>query len=140
MPSSLPVKIRPTSRPRRPTLAALCLAPLCALALSACSGRSDLPERLRQEFRPGLSIAEAREKLTAHGTTYSIRNTMECEGLVRNSPIAALQPPQGGLCIFGKIPVSKSWFGVRSDVILQLVFSGDGVLQDGNFEEVTSAQ
>lgn len=134
------MKTPPLPHRIRATLNRLCLALLCAVAVAACAGKSDLPDRLRQEFRPGLPIADAREKLGAHGTTYSIRNTMECEGLARNSAIAALQPPPGGMCIFGKIPVSRSWFGVRTDVILQLVFNHDGVLLDANFEEITSAQ
>ena len=35
-------------------------------------------------------------------------------------------------------PVGTDWLGGRTDVILQLVFTPDGRLADGNFEEIRS--
>lgn len=52
--------------------------------------------------------------------------------------MAAALPARGGPCIFGKIPVGTDWLGGRTDVILQLVFTPDGQLADGNFEEIRS--
>ena len=62
----------------------------------------------------------------------------ECDELGRKSAMAAQLPARGGPCIFGKIPVGTDWLGGRTDVILQLVFTPDGRLADGNFEEVRS--
>ena len=60
----------------------------------------------------------------------------ELRELAKRSAMASQLPPRGGPCIFGKIPVSTNWLGGRTDVILQLVFTPDGTLADGNFEEI----
>ena len=116
----------------------LALLAACA-ALAACTAApSPLVPQLRQALPPGLDIAAAEAELKRHATTYSIRTAAECDALGRKSAMAAQLPARGGPCIFGKIPVSTDWLGGRTDVILQLVFSPDGRLADGNFEEVRS--
>lgn len=115
-------------------------AGLCLTAsLAACSpAPSPLPDQLGAEFQPGMSLDDARRRLTAHGTTFSEKSSTECQALVERSPNVSQLPPQGGPCVFGKIPLSRSWFGGKSDVILQLVFSADGRLADGHFEQIDS--
>lgn len=109
------------------------------LALAGCSpSPSPLPEELRAEFQPGMDLEEARRRLIAHGTTFSLKSDTECTALVERSPNVSQLRPRGGACIFGKIPLSRTWFGGHTDVILQLVFSADGKLADGQFEEIGS--
>lgn len=118
----------------------LLAAGLCLTAsLSACSpAPSPLPDQLSAEFQPGMPLDDARKRLAAHGTTFSEKTAAECRALVERSPNISQLPPQGGPCVFGKIPLSRSWFGGKSDVILQLVFSADGQLVDGHFEQIDS--
>ena len=115
------------------------LAALATLALGACTpAPSPLIPQLRGALTPGVTLAAAEAKLRRHGTTYSIKSAAECDELGRRSAMAAALPARGGPCIFGKIPVGTDWLGGRTDVILQLVFTPDGRLADGNFEEVRS--
>ena len=108
-------------------------------ALAACSAApSPLVPQLRQALQPGLTIAAAEAELKRHATTYSIKTATECDEIGRKSAMAAQLPARGGPCIFGKIPVGTDWLGGRTDVILQLVFTPDGRLADGNFEEIRS--
>lgn len=119
---------------RLPTAAALVLT---TLILTACEAPpSTLVPELRQQFQPGLTQAAAETALRARGTTFSIRSPAECAELANRSAMASQLPPRGGPCIFGKIPVSTNWLGGHTDVILQLVFTPDGTLADGNFEEI----
>ena len=121
-----------------PTLRPFALLLACA-ALAACTGApSPLVPQLRQALPPGLDIAAAEAELKRHPTTYSIKTAAECDELGRKSAMAAQLPARGGPCIFGKIPVGTDWLGGRTDVILQLVFTPDGRLADGNFEEIRS--
>ena len=121
-----------------PTLRPLTLLLACA-ALAACTAApSPLVPQLRQALQPGLTIAAAEAELKRHATTYSIKTATECDELGRKSAMAAQLPARGGPCIFGKIPVGTDWLGGRTDVILQLVFTPDGRLADGNFEEIRS--
>lgn len=114
-------------------------AGLLTAGLAACSpAPSPLPDQLSAEFQPGMALDDARKRLTAHGTTFSERTTAECQALVERSPNVSQLPPQGGPCVFGKIPLSRSWYGGKSDVILQLVFGADGRLVDGHFEQIDS--
>ena len=87
---------------------------------------------------PALDPGAAEAELKRHPTTYSIKTAAECDELGRKSAMAAQLPARGGPCIFGKIPVGTDWLGGRTDVILQLVFTPDGQLADGNFEEIRS--
>lgn len=121
------------------TLSRLTAGFFLAASLGACtSSPSPLPDQLSAELQPGISLDDARKKLAAHGTTFSEKSATECQALVERSPNASQLPPQGGPCVFGKIPVSRSWFGGKSDVILQLVFGADGRLVDGHFEQIDS--
>ncbi|WP_374484417.1 hypothetical protein [Zoogloea sp.] len=121
------------------TLPCLAAALFLAASLGACtSSPSPLPDQLSAEFQPGLSLDDARKKLAAHGTTFSEKTASECQTLVERSPNVSQLPPQGGPCLFGKIPLSRSWYGGKSDVILQLVFAADGRLVDGHFEQIDS--
>ena len=121
-----------------PTLRPLTLLLACA-ALAACTAApSPLVPQLRQALQPGLTIAAAEAELKRHATTYSIKTATECDEIGRKSAMAAQLPARGGPCIFGKIPVGTDWLGGRTDVILQLVFTPDGRLADGNFEEIRS--
>ena len=114
-------------------------AALATLARTACSqAPSPLIPQLRGALTPGVPLAAAEAELQRHGTTYSIKSAAECDELGRRSAMAAALPARGGPCIFGKIPVGTDWLGGRTDVILQLVFTPDGRLADGNFEEVRS--
>lgn len=116
------------------------IATLAAVALlAACTpAPSPLVPELRAQFRPGLPLVDAIAALKARNTTFSVRSLTECETLARQSALATTLRPQGGACIFGKIPVSQNWLGGRRDVIVQLVFSHDDQLVDGNFEELSS--
>ena len=128
---SLPASFRRTMSVRRLTVA------LSALVLAACGAApSPLVPQLREQFRPGMTQAVAEAALHARGTTYSVRNPAECAELANRSAMTAQLQPRGGICIFGKIPLSKNWLGGSTDVILQLVFTSDGKLADGNFEEI----
>lgn len=121
------------------TLSRLAAALFLATNLGACtSSPSPLPDQLSAEFQPGLSLDDARKKLATHGTTFSEKTASECQALVERSPNVSQLPPQGGPCLFGKIPLSRSWYGGKSDVILQLVFAADGRLVDGHFEQIDS--
>jgi hypothetical protein len=122
--------------PLRHVLAPLLLILACACALAGDS--KALIAELRQEFQPGLPLARAQELLKARNTTFSVRSATECEALVKEARTAVNLAPRGGPCIFGKIPVSRTWYGARSDVILQLVFTADGKMADGNFEGIES--
>ncbi|MBS0348562.1 MAG: hypothetical protein JSR69_19115 [Proteobacteria bacterium] len=121
------------------TLSRLAAGLFLAAGLSACtSSPSPLPDQLSAEFQPGIPLDDARKKLAAHGTTFSEKTAAECQALVERSPNVSQLPPQGGPCVFGKIPLTRSWFGGKSDVILQLVFGADGRLVDGHFEQIDS--
>lgn len=85
-----------------------------------------------------MPLTEARQRLDAHGTTFSVKTQAECQALIERSPNISQLHPEGGPCVFGKIPLSRSWFGGKTDVILQLVFSADDKLVDGHFEEIGS--
>ena len=112
---------------------------LACAALAACSAEpSPLVPQLRQALPPGTHLAAAEAELKRHATTYSIKTAAECDEIGRKSAMAAQLPARGGPCIFGKIPVGTDWLGGRTDVILQLVFTPDGQLADGNFEEIRS--
>jgi hypothetical protein len=112
---------------------------LSALLLAGCAPEpSPLAAQLRQEFQPGLSLAEASEHLLAHGAVFTLSSATQCKTQMAHSALAAELSPRGGPCIFGKIAVTRNWLGGRSDVILQLVFSSEGTLADGNFEELAS--
>lgn len=112
---------------------------LACAALAACSADpSPLVPQLRQALPPGTSLAAAEAELKRHATTYSIKTAAECDEIGRKSAMAAQLPARGGPCLFGKIPVGTDWLGGRTDVILQLVFTPDGQLADGNFEEIRS--
>ncbi|MRR51785.1 MAG: hypothetical protein EG825_12890 [Rhodocyclaceae bacterium] len=118
----------------RHALALLLFAFSCA-SIQAGDAKTLVAE-LRKEFQPGLPLARAQELLKARNTTYSLRSAAECEALVKEARTAVNLAPRGGPCIFGKIPVSRTWYGARSDVILQLVFTADGRMVDGNFEAI----
>ena len=112
---------------------------LACAALTACSADpSPLVPQLREALKPGLSVAAAEAELKRHNTTWSVKTATECDEIGRKSAMAAQLPARGGPCIFGKIPVGTDWLGGRTDVILQLVFTPDGRLADGNFEEIRS--
>lgn len=116
-----------------------CLASLALLFAGACSSGNEsatLVAQLHRDFQPGLAIAQAQELLKARNATFSVRSAGECETLVKEARTAVNLTPRGGPCIFGKIPVSRTWYGARSDVILQLVFTADGKMADGNFEAI----
>lgn len=109
------------------------------LAGTACTpAPSPLLPTLKAEFRPGLALTDAVRLLDTHGTTHSEKSAAECQALLDRSPNSAQLPPRGGPCIFGKIPLSKSWYGLHTDLILQLVFTPDGRLADGQFEEIST--
>ena len=115
------------------------LAVLATAALGACTqAPSPLVPQLRAALPPGVTLAAAETELRRHATTYSIKTAAECDEIGRKSAMAAQLPARGGPCIFGKIPVGTDWLGGRTDVILQLVFTPDGQLADGNFEEIRS--
>jgi hypothetical protein len=121
-----------------PRLRPFALFIACA-ALAACTAApSPLVPQLRQALQPGLTIAAAEAELKRHAATWSIKSAAECDEIGRKSAMAAQLPARGGPCIFGKIPVGTDWLGGRTDVIVQLVFTPDGRLADGNFEEIRS--
>ena len=110
-----------------------------ALALSACApAPSPIPAEMQAEFQPGMTLEDASKRLTARGTTFSLKTEAECMALVERSPNISQLRPRGGPCIFGKIPLSKTWFGGHTDLILQIVFSADNTLADAHFEEIGS--
>jgi len=115
-------------------LAPLLLALVCTPVLAGDA--KALIAELRKDFQPGLTMTRAQELLKARNTTFSVRSPTECEALVKEARTAVNLTPRGGPCIFGKIPVSRTWYGARSDVILQLVFTADGKMADGNFEGI----
>lgn len=109
------------------------------LTLSACApAPSPVPAEMQAEFQPGMTLEDARKRLTTHGTTFSVKSESECTALVERSPNISQLRPRGGPCIFGKIPLSKTWFGGHTDVILQIVFTADNTLADAHFEEIGS--
>ena len=111
----------------------------CLLCTAAVAGDGDaLIARLRQAFQAGIPLPRAETLLREHGANFSRRSATECEAMASKTAMAAQLKPRGGPCVFGKIPVAKSWTGLRTDVILQLTFSPDGKLADGNFEEISS--
>lgn len=117
----------------------LLIGSLALLSVTACApAPSPLPAELKAELGVGMPVAEASERLRAHGTTLSVYTAAECQALLDRSPNISQLPPRGGPCIFGKIPLSKTWYGAHTDVILQIVFGADGKLIDGNFEELGS--
>jgi hypothetical protein len=120
------------------------LIPALAVSLiCACSSGNDaankLIAQLHTDFQPGLSTTRAQELLTASKATFSVRSAAECNALVSEARTSVNLAPQGGPCIFGKIPVSQTWYGGHTDVILQLVFTPDGKMADGNFEAIESS-
>lgn len=117
----------------------LLVGSLALLSVNACApAPSPLPAELKAELGLGMPVAEASERLRAHGTTLSVYSATECQALLDRSPNIAQLPPRGGPCIFGKIPLSKTWYGGHTDVILQIVFDADGRLADANIEELGS--
>lgn len=110
----------------------------CCLLLGACNlTPNPLPEQMSGEFTPGMSLDDARQRLTAHGTTFSVKTDAECMALVERSPNVSQLRPRGGPCVFGKIAGKpEGLLGGHSDVILQLVFDGRGALVDAHFEEI----
>ena len=110
----------------------------CATLAACTAAPSPLVPQLRETLKPGLSVAAAEAELKRHNTTWSVKTATECDEIGRKSAMAAQLPARGGPCIFGKIPVGTDWLGGRTDVILQLVFTPDGQLADGNFEEIRS--
>ena len=110
----------------------------CATLAACTASPSPLVPQLREALKPGLSVAAAEAELKRHATTWSVKTATECDEIGRKSAMAAQLPARGGPCIFGKIPVGTDWLGGRTDVILQLVFTPDGQLADGNFEEIRS--
>lgn len=110
-----------------------------AVSIAACSSQDEEQRRvarLRAELPTGTSLEKAEALLRAQGATFSKRTAQECEALVRESRVPTQLQPKGGPCVFGKIHVSRSWYGQRSDIILQLVFDADGKLRDGSFEVI----
>ncbi len=129
---------QPIVRTRPPPLRLL-VANLALLSVTACApAPSPLPAELKAELGVGMPVAEASKRLRAHGTTLSVYSAAECQALLDRSPNISQLPPRGGPCIFGKIPLSKTWYGAHTDVILQIVFDASGKLVDGNFEELGS--
>ena len=122
------------------------LPPLLAASLAACASSAPLrdnapgsaPSAGSDEAELWYAMERAEAELKRHPTTYSIKTATECDELGRKSAMAAQLPARGGPCIFGKIPVGTDWLGGRTYVILQLVFTPDGRLADGNFEEIRS--
>ncbi|HEX5393527.1 MAG TPA: hypothetical protein VFW68_09610 [Rhodocyclaceae bacterium] len=94
--------------------------------------------RLQADFQPGVRLAQAESMMQARVATYSTRTAQECEALVKESRVATQLQPKGGPCIFGKLPISRTWYGGHSNVIFQLVFDRDGVLKDASFEAIQS--
>ena len=121
-----------------PRHSSLALLVACATLTACTAAPSPLVPQLREALQPGLSLAAAEAELKRHPTTYSIKTAAECDELGRKSAMAAQLPARGGPCLFGKIPVGTDWLGGRTDVILPLVFTPDGLLADGNFEEIRS--
>lgn len=125
--------------PSRTTLLCRLLGSLTLLSLAACApAPSPLPATLKAEFGVGMPVAEAGDRLRTHGTTLSVYSAVECQALLDRTPNIAQLPPRGGPCLFGKIPLSKTWYGAHTDVILQIIFDADGKLVDANFEELGS--
>lgn len=122
--------------PLRKLVVTLLLLVASAAALGADAEK--LLAQLHQDFQPGLVLGRAQEILKARGATISTRTAAECDALAREGKLATPIPPQGGPCIFGKIPVGRRWYGAKRDVILQIVFGADGRLVDANFEEIES--
>lgn len=121
-------------------LAALLLGVVASL--TACSSNDEeqrLIARLHDDFHPGVSLAQAESLLKTQGASFSVRTAQECDALVKEARVPTQLQPKGGVCIFGKLPVSHSWYGARSDIILQLVFDAEGKLRDGSFEAIQSA-
>ncbi|HRH72334.1 hypothetical protein [Zoogloea sp.] len=109
------------------------------VTVSACApAPSPLPAEMQAEFRPGMTLDDASKRLTARGTTFSVKTEAECQALVERSPNISQLRPRGGPCVFGKIPLSKTWFGGHTDLILQLVFTPGNTLADAHFEEIGS--
>ncbi len=100
------------------------------LTVSACApAPSPLPAEMQAEFQPGMTLEDASRRLTARGTTFSVKTEAECQALVERSPNISQLRPRGGPCVFGKIPLSKTWFGGHIDLILQRVFQLELELQ-----------
>lgn len=94
---------------------------------------------LRARLTPGVSLADAEAYLQSRGAGFSKRSAQECERMVKESRVPTQLQPKGGPCVFGKLPVSKNWFGASNDIIFQLVFDGENRLNDGSFEAIQSA-
>ena len=121
-----------------PRHSSLALLIACATLAACTAAPAPLVPQLRQALQPGVSLAAAEAELKRHNTTWSVKTAAECDALGRQSAMAAQLPARGGPCLFGKIPVGTDWLGGRTDVIVQLVFTPDGRLADGNFEEIRS--
>lgn len=107
------------------------------LLITACSDApSPLVPELRNQYKSGYPLDKAIDDLKARNTTFAVHDKGECETLARAQTMSIQLRPQGGPCIFGKIPVSKNWLGGHTDVILQLVFDREGKLVDGDIEEI----
>lgn len=111
----------------------------CAASLGACSS-DDNEERLLAGLRTrlilGVSLADTEAYLQSQGAGFSKRSAQECERMVKESRVPTQLQPKGGPCVFGKLPVSKNWYGARNDIIFQLVFDGENKLHDGSFEAI----
>lgn len=116
---------------------------LCVFAtLAACSSTDEEQRRiarLHADLQPGVSLAQAESLLKSQGASFSERTAQECDALVKEARVPTQLQPKGGACVFGKLPVSRSWYGGRSDIIVQLVFDAEGKLRDGSFEAIQSA-
>lgn len=94
--------------------------------------------RLNAGLTPGIALEKAEDLLRAEGASFSRRTAQECDALVKDARVPTQLKPRGGPCIFGKLPVSRTWYGARDDIILQLVFDAEGKLRDGSFEAIQS--
>lgn len=115
---------------------------LVVAGLAACSSNDEeqrLIARLHADLQPGVSLAQAESLLKSQGASFSERTAQECDALVKEARVPTQLQPKGGACVFGKLPVSRNWYGGRSDIILQLVFDAEGKLRDGSFEAIQSA-
>lgn len=57
------------------------------LTVSACApAPSPLPAEMQAEFQPGMTLEDASRRLTARGTTFSVKTEAECQALVERSP------------------------------------------------------
>lgn len=115
------------------------LVALAAFVSAGCASNDDdqrLLAKLQGDLKPGTSLDQAEALLKGQGATYSKRAAQECETMVRESRVPTQLQPKGGPCVFGKLPVSRNWYGGHKDIILQLVFDQDGKLRDGSFEAI----